>query len=254
MAEFASSLRTRADMLPCTACPLRQRPSFRQFDDDELAFVGRFKSGEMHIEAGVDILNEAAHSAHFFTLLRGWAFRYVILPEGRRQILNFLLPGDLVGLQAGLFEAMRHSVAALTDLTLCVFQRKDLWSLFREQPALGYDVTWLAAHEESMVDANLATVGQRTAMARIAYLILHLHERLKGLDLTPTGGFEFPLTQQHMADALGLSLVHTNKTLRRLTGRGFIKVTRGRLVILDLDGLNELTGMEVEEARPRPFI
>ncbi|SNB62141.1 cAMP-binding domain of CRP or a regulatory subunit of cAMP-dependent protein kinases [Arboricoccus pini] len=254
MGDKGRASRQAGGVVACVDCPLRHQAAFRQFAPEELAFVTHFKAGELQITAGTDILLAEHNSAHLFTLLRGWAYRYSLLPDGRRQILNFLLPGDFIGLQAGLFDAMQHSVAALTDVTLCVFQRSELWSLYREQPSLGYDLTWLAANEEALVDANLVAVGQRTALARIAYLIVQFHARLEGVGMSQHGRFAFPLTQQHVADALGLSLVHTNKTLRRLVKLGAVKVGGGMLAIARLDQLRAIAGLEEAKPRSRPIL
>ncbi|MFO1069994.1 MAG: Crp/Fnr family transcriptional regulator [Geminicoccaceae bacterium] len=249
---------TRAGDAPpgtdCEQCPLRRREVFRPFAEDELAFVRDLKAGEVTIGAGHDLLLVGTNSTHLYTLLRGWAFRYILLEDGRRQILNFVLPGDLVGLQASVFDALEHSVQALTDIQLCMFPRSRLWDLYARQPGLGFDVTWLAAHEESLVDETLASVGQRTALERIAFLILHLAQRLDGLGLVRDGRSSFPLTQQHIADATGLSLVHTNKTLRRLVSRGLLELKAGSLLIRDRQGLETLVGQRFGRPRPRPLL
>ena len=106
---------------PCAACPLLSRATFRDFEPSELEFVEWFKRGELSVEAGAPIVQEATSSAHLFTILEGWAFRYKTLPDGRRQILNFAMPGDLIGLQTSVFETMDHGVEALSQMTLCVF-------------------------------------------------------------------------------------------------------------------------------------
>ena len=150
-----------------------------------------------------------------------------MLPDGRRQILNFLLPGDLIGLQAAMFDAALYAVEALTDVQLCILPRRRIWALFGEMPGLAFDVTWLGAREEGFVDENLTSVGRRTAAERVAALIITLYKRATALDLVTDNSFEFPLTQQHIADALGLSLVHTNKTLARLRRMGMFTRTNG---------------------------
>lgn len=240
--------------VPCEQCPLRKRDVFRDFSESQLAFVSRFKAGELTVAGGHDLLLAGNNSPHLYTLLRGWAFRYILLEDGRRQILNFVLPGDFLGLQTSVFEVMEHSVQALTDVQLCLFPRSRLWDLYCEQPSLGFDVTWLAAHEESLVDDLLASVGQRSALERIAFLVLHLVQRLDGLGLARDGACDFPLTQQHIADAMGLSLVHTNKTLRRLIRDGHVEIGNGRLRILKRAALEKLAGQSLREPRPRPLI
>ncbi len=150
------------------------------------------------------------------TVLSGWAFRYKMLDDGRRQILNYALPADLVGLQGSLMREMEHSVEALTPLVLCVFPRGKLWDLYTKFPSLAFDVTWLAAREEQQIDEHLLSIGRRTALERAAFLLLHLFVRADEAGLTKNGSIQFPFTQQHLADTLGMSLVHTNKTLKRL--------------------------------------
>ena len=240
--------------VPCEQCPLRRRAVFRDFTGPELDFVRTFKAGELNVAAGHDLLLAGNNSAHLYTLLRGWAFRYVLLEDGRRQILNFVLPRAFLGLQTSVFEVMEHSVEALTDVQLCLFPRSRLWNLYAEQPSLGFDVTWLAAHEESLVDENLASVGQRNALERIAFLILHIVQRIDGLGLVKDDTCEFPLTQQHIADAMGLSLVHTNKTLRKLVRDGYAEISGGKLRILKRSALERLAGQRLKPQRPRPLI
>src|SRR5213594_3642098 len=160
--------------VPYEKCPLRVKPVFRQFTPEELKFVSDFKSGELNAEAGTSLLLQGTNSAHLYTVLSGWAFRYKMLPDGRRQVLNFALPGDFIGLQGSVMDVMQHSVEALTDVVLCIFPREKLWSLFTGQPSLAFDLTWLAALEEQTIDEHLLSLGRRTALERTAYLLLHL--------------------------------------------------------------------------------
>jgi CRP/FNR family transcriptional regulator len=228
-------------------------PSFRDFTPTELRFVSSFKTGEMTAEPGAVILSEGAHSAHLYTLLSGWAFRFKTLPDGRRQILNYMLPGDLVGLQGSVIGEMEHSVEALSPLVLCVFQRDRLDELFGGHPGLGFDVTWLAAQEERMLDNHLLSLGRRTALERAAYLLSFLHQRAETVNLG-SKRIEIPLTQQHVADTLGLSIVHTNKTLRKLTNMGLLRWLGGACEVLDLEKLMVVAGWEGQQERKRPLI
>ena len=144
---------------------------FREFEKSELAFVSRFKKGELSVDKGATVLVEGSHSAHLYTVLFGLGFRYKLLADGRRQILNYLMPGDLIGLQGSLMGEMQHSVEALSPMLLCVFEREKLHTLYRNHPGLAYDITWIASREEQMLDENLLSIGRRTAVERAAYLI-----------------------------------------------------------------------------------
>lgn len=241
--------------VPCEKCPLRGKPAFRDFTADELAFVAKFKSGELQVEAGTNVLLQGTNSAHLFTVLAGWGFRHKTLPDGRRQILNYVLPADFVGLQGAVANEMQHSVEALTDMMLCVFPREKLWELYTGHPALAFDITWIAAREEQMLDEHLLSVGRRAALERIAYLLMHLFVRAEELGLTKGNTIQLPITQQHLADTLGMSLVHTNKTLKRLTATKAIRWKDKTFEILDRPMLTEISGYDAPEQKARrPFL
>lgn len=239
--------------VPCEQCPLRGLPVFRDFTEQELRFVSSFKRGELVAETGSTILSEGSHNPHLYTVLSGWAFRFKSLPDGRRQILNYLLPGDLLGLQGSIMGEMEHSVEALTPMVLCVFQRDKLDSLYENYPGLSFDVTWIAAQEERMLDEHLLSVGRRTAVERAAYLLAFLHSRAEALGKI-SSNLLIPITQQHVADTLGLSIVHTNKTLRKLAHLGLIRWLDRSCEVLDPKGLRALAEWDKPRERKRPLI
>ena len=239
---------------PCAACALRPKAAFLPVSEEERDTIESFRQGAREVRAGRAIIDEHRASAQLFTLYSGWAFRYKSLSDGRRQILNFLLPGDFIGLQEEFADGSTHGVEAATDVTLCVFPRERLWELFQRQPKLGYDITWLAAREEKMVDDNLVTAGRRNAAERVAMLLMHLYRRAEGVGMAHEGWVEFPFNQQHIADALGLSLVHTNKTLRRLQRLKLHQLEDGWLRILDAKALESLGDYFERPLRAVPLI
>jgi CRP/FNR family transcriptional regulator len=239
---------------PCDLCPLRQLPTFREFQPEELAFVSQFKMGELSVDPGTTVLSEGTHSAHLFTVLSGWGFRYKMLGDGRRQILNYVMPGDLVGLQGSLMGEMSHSVEALSSLTLCVFERDRLGQVYRNHPDLAFDVTWIASQEERILDEHLLSIGRRSALERAAYLLSFLSQRAATSSLFRGERVSLPLTQQHVADTLGLSIVHTNKTLKKLSERNLIRWADRGCDVLDTEGLMRVAGWEGLKPVRRPFI
>jgi CRP/FNR family transcriptional regulator len=238
----------------CEKCPLRAEKALRDFAPEEIKFVDSFKSGELTAAAGTTLLLEGTNSAHLYTVLSGWAIRYKMLPDGRRQILNFVLPADFLGLQGSVLGEMQHSVEALTDMLLCVFPRERLWELHRNHPSLAFDLTWIASREEQFLDEYLLGVGRRKALERVAFVLLHLFLRAEQVALTTRDKVQFPFTQQHLADALGMSLVHTNKTLRRLTASKAVRWKNRTFEILDRDALTAMAGYQMSDRQPRPFI
>jgi CRP/FNR family transcriptional regulator, anaerobic regulatory protein len=246
--------RQNGHTIPCVQCPLRNCAALRPFTPSELAFIQELKTDELCVETGVTFLHEGASSKYLYSMLGGWAFRYKMLPDGRRQILNYALPADLIGLQGSLLREMEHSVEALTQLRLCMFPRDKLWDLYSKFPSLAFDVTWLAAREEQLLDDSLLSVGRRTALERTAYVLLHLFQRAKEVGLTRNGAIQFPFTQQHLADTLGMSLVHTNKTLRRLMASQAVSWKDRVFEIHDLGELQRIAGDEGKQRPQRPFL
>jgi len=242
-------------VVKCEECPLRKFAVFRPFDKAELAFVSRLKSGEMAIDPKTPLFEEGVNSPYVYTVLEGWGIREKTLEDGRRQILNFVLPGDLIGLQAAMFDAMDHSVEALTQMTLCVFQRNDINNLFHDKPSLGHTVVWHAARNERLMDATLLSVGRCSARERIVRALLVLFGKASKIGLVgKDGSVEVPITQQHLADALGLSLVHTNRTLKRLVADGLLSWRAGHLKIGDIDRLHEIAPIETGSPSALPLI
>lgn len=240
---------------PCDQCPLLKREVFRNFSGEELAFVSSFKRGELSVDKGATVLCEGTRNPHLYTVLKGWGFRYKLLPDGRRQIVNYVMPGDLIGLQGTLMGEMQHSIETLSPMTLCVFERSNLMSLYRQHPDLAYDVTWLASREECMLDENLLSIGRRSAIERLAYLVAFLAGRARAVGLLPQGkGGGLAITQSHVADTLGLSLVHTNKTVRKLTERKLLRWRDRGCEVLDLEGLMALARWDGPGEGLRPFI
>ncbi len=240
----------------CSACPLRRHALFEKPTDEELVLVQSLKRREHRLPAGETLIHEGQTDAPLYTLLEGWAFRYKTLSDGRRQILSFLLAGDFIGVQQKMGDAAAHGVDTLTDTAFCVFQRDSLWELHRRSPTMGFNITWLTAHEESMVDDTLLSVGRRSAEERIASMLILLFKRAAALqDDAGREGVPFPLTQQHVADGLGLSLVHTNKTMRKLERRGLHHIEGGRLHLRDVRALARLADLWGDGKPPeRPLV
>lgn len=238
----------------CKNCPLRKCDYFIPMTEAELAFMISFKTGEMVVEPGTTLLLEGSNSPQLFTVLSGMGVRYKTLEDGGRQVINFLLPGDLTGMQSAIMGEMKHSVEATTNMVLCVFNRVDIWNMFKAHPDRAYDLTWIAAVEEHFLGETIATLGQRDASQRIAWAYLRLHRRLRAVGLGDAHHVPLPFRQQDLADALGLSLVHTNKTIARLRDMGLAAWVDGKLSIPDRAKLAALAGVEPEPLDRRPLM
>lgn len=238
----------------CRYCPLQRKDLFVRMSKDDLEFMQKFKAGELTVEPGTPILMEGSNAPQLFTALSGMGIRDKMLKNGERQVLNFVFPGDFIGLQAGILGKMGHSVEARTHMRLCVFNRSEFWQFFKSNPARAFDITWLAAIEEHFLGETLASVGQRTAIQAIAWALVKIFQRGDALGMVTNNQMELPYTQRDMADALGLSLVHTNKTLGKLKDRQLASWSDRMLQINDVKSLADVAIMSLKKAPQRPFL
>ncbi|MBP0445131.1 Crp/Fnr family transcriptional regulator [Roseomonas sp. SSH11] len=164
-------------------------------------------------------------------LLSGFACRYRLLPEGQRQILGFILPGDACNLQ--FFGALDYSVAALTSCDVATVSRRELEQLAQERPGIASALWCTAMADQSALREWLVSVGARSAVVRLAHMFCEFHTRLMQLGLVNGTSFNLPITQVDVANALGLSSVHANRSLMQLRTRGLMEWKAGRVTIPD---------------------
>ena len=238
----------------CQNCPLHRKDLFKKMTEEELTYMQRFKAGELTVEPGTPLLLEGSAAPQLFTVLSGMAIRDTAIANGERQVISFVFPGDFIGLQASLLGEMSHSVEARTHMRLCVFSRSEVWSFFKNNPERGFDITWLAAVEEHFLGEALATVGQRNAIEAISWAFVKVFMRGKALGMVVNNEMEFTFTQQDLADALGLSLVHTNKTLAKLKDRQLASWQNGLLRINNLEDLAAVGVTSVDMPAVRPLM
>ena len=238
----------------CPTCPLRAKPAFVPIADDQIDVIRRFKSGESSVARGDIVFNQGYAADHLFTVLDGYALRYRVLPDGRRQVLNFVFPGDFLGLQAGVMGKMKHSVQATTPMRLCRFERDRFFDFVSGSVSQSFEVIWLAATEEAFLGEALTTVGQRTAAERVAWALVKIIRRSTALELGDGYAVPMPFRQQDLADALGLSLVHTNKTLARFRERQIVNWADRRLAVGNMAELERIAQTSSEPEEPRPLI
>ncbi|OSQ44578.1 Crp/Fnr family transcriptional regulator [Marivita geojedonensis] len=238
----------------CHNCPLRKLDLFDPMSKDEVHFMSKFKTGEFVAQPGTEILAEGASSSQLYTALDGMGLRFKTLENGSRQVVGFILPGDFIGLQSGVMGEMQHSVEATTRMTMCVFNRSELWDLFKYQPRRAFDLTHVAATEEYLLGEALAAVGQMDGYAKISWVLNRFFRRLTALGLNENDQVPLPYRQQDIADAMGLSLVHTNKTLAKLREDGVATWANDTLTVHRPKMLAENAFERGTRLRTRPLI
>jgi CRP-like cAMP-binding protein len=177
-------------------------------------------------------------------LLTGWAIRYKSLPDGRRQILNFVLPGDIVGVFGLLLRTAACGVETLTPVTMYSITSRQLLNAFRRTPRLAIELSWLSNRDERKLDEQIMRIGRRSASERMAHLFMELHHRLLHIGLSEEASRRFPVTQTVLADALGMSQVHANRSFRSLVRQGLVALHNGEILLLDPGTLARLADFD----------
>jgi CRP-like cAMP-binding protein len=200
-----------------------------------------------------EIIVAGRHYDCLYILCSGVVSRYKVLADGKRQVLGLGLPGDFIGFPSCLFEVAVNSVSSLTEVELSRVSFDSLFALFARYPRLGTALFWASGCEAAMYGEHLVSLGRRTAYERLAHLLLELLVRLRAVGLGDDLGYKLPLTQELMADVLGLSEPHINRMIRCLREEGLATVEDQRVVIHDLASMSSLAGFEQSYLRGVPI-
>jgi CRP-like cAMP-binding protein len=212
--------------------------------ENELSVLDGFQRHRRSFAAGADLVHEGQTNPTAFLLSEGWVSSYKVLRGGGRQIVDFQIPGDFLGLRSVLFRTADHNIEPVTQVSASEFNAKDMLDAFAASPRLAAAVLWSASSDEAVVVERLVSLGRRDATERTAHFLLELWARLKLVGLATREGYRCPLSQYHLADALGLSAVHVNRVLRQLREEGFLTFRNGKVTFDDLDRLIAATGFD----------
>lgn len=191
-------------------------------------------------DRGQDIISEGDEPRTVNLLIDGWACRYKMMEDGRRQILAFFLPGDLADLHVYILNAMDHSISAITPVRYARLAPKEFEEISDAHPKLLRALWWESLVTDSIQREWLVSVGQRDALESVAHLACELYLRLKTVGLVQGQRCDFPLTQLDIADALGMTQPHVSRTVAELNRTGFVTLRRGELEVKDLRQLKKL--------------
>ena len=223
----------------------RKLGAFVALSDADLGVLSDLFRRRRRFPARRDMVFEGQKDAAAFVTASGWACSYKLLKGGARQIVDFQIPGDFLGLRSVLFRTSDHSIKPVTVVEASEVTVTDLLGAFRRAPRLATAVLWAASRDEAMVVEHLVGLGRRDSTERMAHFLLELYARLRLVGLADrTAGFACPLSQYLLADALGLSVVQVNRVLRQLREEGLCTFQQGRVTLDDYDGLVALAGFD----------
>jgi CRP-like cAMP-binding protein len=214
--------------------------AFTRLSADDRAALAQAGHNLHVVEARHDLVSEGDKPRFVHAVLDGWACRYKQLPDGKRQIVSLFVPGDFCDLNAYVLRAMDHSIGAITRLKVAVITPEEMNALTADRPRFTQILWWHELVTAAVQREWTLNLGQRNAHERIAHLLIELYMRLHIVGRAHDGRCDFPLTQNDLADATGLTSVHVNRTLQELRHDGLIELERKQLQILDLQRMMDL--------------
>lgn len=237
--------------------PLVKKLSHRSpLTDIEREILRRSVARTKVIAADDDMVVEGSKPVESTLLVSGFAARYSHVADGSRQIVAIHVSGDFVDLHSFLLKRMDHGIYAMSPCTVAMVPHERLQEITEDFPHLTR-LLWLSTLIDAAIHRQwLVGIGRKSASARVAHLLCELYVRLTVVELTDSFRFALPITQEELADSLGMSLVHLNRSVRELKSQGLFEWRRGGIEIKDWDGLRQLAefdptylNLETETAR-----
>jgi CRP-like cAMP-binding protein len=239
---------------PCAPSQLaRKLAGYVPLTHEELPVLRDIASATRSVRRRQDIVTEGKKYRALFLVLDGILMRYRILRDGRRQIVNLVIPGDFAGVPGCFFDGALYSIKALTDATISTIPLYRLLALFDSHPRLAAKIFWSFSCEAAVYAEHLIVVGRRSALERIAHFLLELLARLQVIGLADDRSYRIPLSQEVIGDALGLSLPYVNRVLRQLSDDGLVTIKDHKVVINDVEALSALADFEQSYLKPLPL-
>ena len=217
---------------------------FEPLEDSDVHALERVLAHRRTYRPKSRIVREGETSGSFVAILSGWACRYKALGDGSRQITGFMLPGDLCHLNSMVGAPMDHDVAAVGEVTAALISRADIDRLTAAHPALERALQWSNIAGEALLRSAIIGLGRRDAKERLGHLLCELWARGDAVGLVKDGRLAFEPTQGDLADRVGLTSVHVNRTLGALREQGLAELSGKHLSILDVERLAKLSGFE----------
>lgn len=239
---------TRLDQHPFVARLLQHV----DLDPVDLRSLDAIIDGQLLIRRRGDLIVDGDEYRKLCFVKDGYAVRYKLLRNGKRQILNVVLPGDIVGLPGSFYERAVYSVSAITDLTMNACTLDAYVQLCYRRPKFGLALSWIVVQEATTYAEHIIDIGRRTPIERLSHFLLELHARLRVVGLAEKTSFALPFSQEVMSDVLGLSLPHLNRMMQQLRSEKLIADSERRVEFVDLGAMQALAHYQPQKLTPIP--
>jgi CRP-like cAMP-binding protein len=235
----------------CSACSIRNLALFRGVPESQLEWTQHYRENQYTICSGDTLFRQGNINHHVYTIYHGWFSLYQLTHSGKRQIIRFALPGDFIGFQVDSQGKFSHSAQALTDGILCGFSRKKLTNMIEVEPNISESLIVILSRDMSLCQQHFFGMTQKTAIESISFLLLELYHRVQNKafcqkTIKNSNTIYFPLTQEDIGDATGVTKIHTNRILRQLRDQKIIKCYKKKLTILNEERLSEIAQFDIK--------
>jgi len=215
--------------------------AFARLSTDDRVALERVTQNTRYIDARRDLISEGDKPRYVHLVLDGWAARYKSLPDGKRQIVSLFVPGDFCDVNVYILKYMDHSIGAITRLKVALISPDEMSVLTEGRPRITQALWWHELVTIAIQREWTLNLGQRSAYERLGHLLVELYLRLRTVGRARDGRCDFPLTQNDLADATGLTAVHVNRILQELRRDNLIELERKQLHVLDLERLMDVS-------------
>ncbi|NNJ76011.1 MAG: Crp/Fnr family transcriptional regulator [Anderseniella sp.] len=242
MASIVTDIRPPDD----SSAVVRKLGALTLLSETEIDFLEGLQNNKVQVPDGVDFIADGADLKATYLVTSGWAIRYSLTEDGRRQILSFALPGDILGLHVNFRRTATYHAAGLSQLELAVIEPLRIMEISQNYPVLAAGLSWCTAREFAILGDQTVRLGRLSAYERLAHLLLELWHRLRLIGETDGKWLEMPMRQTDIADTLGLSLVHVNRQLRRMQSEGLITVEKDWIRLNDVKKMIALASFDTK--------
>jgi len=231
---------------------VRKFEALANWSVDEQAAIRSLGARRKRVEAHQQLVRENDPIEDVFVVQSGWTCIYKLLPDGGRQVLAFPFPGDIVGVSSLTLGRALIALESISEAEVSPLSAAALARVRANYPRVARALDWSNARDVAILTEHLVNLGRRSALVRIGHFILECAERLRLLGVDTDGGFDLPLNQYLLADALGLTSIHVNRVLRQLREADLATLRSGKFVIHDIKALRELAGFDGAYLAPPP--
>ncbi|MGP4843981.1 Crp/Fnr family transcriptional regulator [Marinobacter sp. 1Y8] len=229
-----------------TSCIIKHFEHYSPLTDNDKWLLDTLEESPKAYPKSTHIWQPGDVAEHFYTLSNGWAYTYRNMEDGSRQVLDIYVPGDVIGLRELAFEKQITGLSLLTDAQLCAFPKTRLTEVFSESLLLSTIFFIITSIDQAILLERLVNLGRRSARQKLTHFMLEISTRLSKTNADVDNPLKLPLSQTLLADALGLSAVHVNRTFKALKEEALISATNGSVQLLDIPGLKQAAGFDPE--------